>query len=267
MLISVLSALAVALYIAAALALALPLVNRPSLPRGAGLGLAATAVVAHGAVVFGAHSGGLDLHFFAALSVVALLTAAMTLVVNAARPVAGLGVIVFPLTAALLAVDTWLAPPTHPADRDWRDTAARDRRAARLCRAQSLGAAGPAARRAGPRTAQSSPLGRPRPRTAAADADRSTDVPPRRRRFRAADADARHRRAVRRQPVPHSTSCTRPCCRSSRGSCSARCCSGAGASSWRGRRAVRLLLIGMVVLLLAFFGSKFVLELLLQRTP
>ncbi|HJU38941.1 MAG TPA: cytochrome c biogenesis protein CcsA, partial [Tahibacter sp.] len=36
---------------------------------------------------------------------------------------------------------------------------------------------------------------------------------------------------------------------------------------WRGRRAVRLLLTGMVVLLLAFFGSKFVLELLLQRTP
>ena len=34
---------------------------------------------------------------------------------------------------------------------------------------------------------------------------------------------------------------------------------------WRGRRAVRLLLSGMGVLLLAFFGSKFVLELLLSR--
>ena len=34
---------------------------------------------------------------------------------------------------------------------------------------------------------------------------------------------------------------------------------------WRGRRAVRLTLIGMVVLLLAFFGSKFVLEIVLQR--
>jgi len=34
---------------------------------------------------------------------------------------------------------------------------------------------------------------------------------------------------------------------------------------WRGRRAVRLLLSGMAVLLLAFFGSKFVLELLLAR--
>ena len=35
---------------------------------------------------------------------------------------------------------------------------------------------------------------------------------------------------------------------------------------WRGRRAVRLTLAGMVVLLLAFFGSKFVLEVVLHRT-
>jgi ABC-type uncharacterized transport system permease subunit len=34
---------------------------------------------------------------------------------------------------------------------------------------------------------------------------------------------------------------------------------------WRGRRAVNLTLIGMVVLVLAFFGSKFVLELILHR--
>ena len=34
---------------------------------------------------------------------------------------------------------------------------------------------------------------------------------------------------------------------------------------WRGDRAVRLTLIGMVVLLLAFFGSKYVLELVLNR--
>ena len=34
---------------------------------------------------------------------------------------------------------------------------------------------------------------------------------------------------------------------------------------WRGRRAVRLTLAGAVVLLLAFFGSKFVLELVLKR--
>jgi len=34
---------------------------------------------------------------------------------------------------------------------------------------------------------------------------------------------------------------------------------------WRGRRAVRLTLAGTLVLLLAFFGSKFVLELVLKR--
>jgi ABC-type uncharacterized transport system permease subunit len=34
---------------------------------------------------------------------------------------------------------------------------------------------------------------------------------------------------------------------------------------WRGRSAVNLTLIGMAVLLLAFFGSKFVLEMVLHR--
>ena len=36
---------------------------------------------------------------------------------------------------------------------------------------------------------------------------------------------------------------------------------------WRGRRAIRLTLAAMALLLLAFFGSRFVLELLLHRTP
>ena len=35
---------------------------------------------------------------------------------------------------------------------------------------------------------------------------------------------------------------------------------------WRGRTAIRWTLSGFVVLLLAYFGSKFVLELILQRT-
>ena len=34
---------------------------------------------------------------------------------------------------------------------------------------------------------------------------------------------------------------------------------------WRGRRAVRLTLVAMTVLGLAFFGSKYVLEVVLQR--
>ena len=36
---------------------------------------------------------------------------------------------------------------------------------------------------------------------------------------------------------------------------------------WRGRSAVNLTLTGMAILLLAFFGSKFVLEVILHRTP
>ncbi|MCB1564805.1 MAG: cytochrome c biogenesis protein CcsA, partial [Xanthomonadales bacterium] len=34
---------------------------------------------------------------------------------------------------------------------------------------------------------------------------------------------------------------------------------------WRGKRAVRWTLLAMLLLLLAFFGSKFVLEVILQR--
>jgi ABC-type uncharacterized transport system permease subunit len=36
---------------------------------------------------------------------------------------------------------------------------------------------------------------------------------------------------------------------------------------WRGRRAVGMTLSGMLLLLLAFFGSRFVLELVLKRVP
>jgi len=107
-------------YLVAALALALPLLNRPSLPRLFGLGCGLLGAAAHAAVVFGAHAGGPDLHFFAALSTVALLVAALTLVVNLARPVAGLGVIVFPLAAAFLLVDVFAAPPTAPSALEWQ---------------------------------------------------------------------------------------------------------------------------------------------------
>jgi ABC-type uncharacterized transport system permease subunit len=66
------------------------------------------------------HRGALDLHFFAALSLVACVVSALTLVVNMARPVAAVGVIVFPLAALLLAVDSFLAPPTLPQPMDWQ---------------------------------------------------------------------------------------------------------------------------------------------------
>ena len=111
---------AVALYLAAAGALARPLLSEGAAPRRIALATGAIAVILHFTVLFGLHRGALDLHFFAALSLVAALIAALTLIVNLARPVAALGVIVFPLAALLLATDQFLAPATTPLQLDWQ---------------------------------------------------------------------------------------------------------------------------------------------------
>ena len=118
--IHILAIIAVVLYLASAVMLALPLMNQRVLPRVCGLGLAVLAVLAHGAILIGVHSGGVDLHFFAALSLVGACIAALCLLVNAVRPVATLGVIVFPLAAILLLVDVFLAPHTEPLPIDWQ---------------------------------------------------------------------------------------------------------------------------------------------------
>lgn len=110
--------LAALLYLTAAITLAQSSLGREWLPRGVSFGMASLAVLGHGLAVFAA--GGPDLHFFAALSAVGLLVAVLTLLVNIARPVAGLGVIVFPLAAALLLVDAFLAPHTLPMALDWQ---------------------------------------------------------------------------------------------------------------------------------------------------
>jgi ABC-type uncharacterized transport system permease subunit len=120
MLNSVMTAIAVVAYAAAALLVALRALRGATVPRAASLGIAGVGVVAHAACLLMAHRGGLDLHFFAALSFVAMLIAGTTLVVNLARPVEALGVIVFPLAALLLAVDTWIAPPTQPNAMGWQ---------------------------------------------------------------------------------------------------------------------------------------------------
>ncbi|HET6553944.1 MAG TPA: cytochrome c biogenesis protein CcsA, partial [Dyella sp.] len=73
-------------------------------------------------ILLSLHRGALDLHFFAALSLVACVVSALTLVVNIWRPVAALGGIVFPLSALLLAVDTFAAPPTVPHPLEWQIT-------------------------------------------------------------------------------------------------------------------------------------------------
>ena len=112
--------LATALYLTAAAILALPLLHRRAQPRAIGMGLGAIAVVLHFVVLFSAHRGGVDLHFFAALSLVGACIAALCLLVNLSRPVATLGVIAFPLASLLLGIDVFLAPSTRPMTLEWQ---------------------------------------------------------------------------------------------------------------------------------------------------
>lgn len=120
MVIHVFALLAIALYLAAAGGLARPLLSGGQPLNRLALGLAGAAVLIHAGILLGMHRGALDLHFFAALSLVAFVVSALTLLVNATRPVAALGVIVFPLTAVLIAVDSFLAPSTQPQSMDWQ---------------------------------------------------------------------------------------------------------------------------------------------------
>ena len=120
MLIHVLAVIAIVLYLASALMLVMPLLHRRNLPRICGLSLAVIAVIIHTGIILGVHRGGVDLHFFAALSLVSACIAALCLLVNVLRPVATLGVIVFPLAAVLLLIDIFVAPPTHPVPIDWQ---------------------------------------------------------------------------------------------------------------------------------------------------
>ncbi len=118
--IAALALLAIALYLAAAGLLARPLLGGDEAPNRSAMAAAGAAVIVHAADLLGMHRGVLDLHFFAALSLTAFVVAVLTLIVNLSRPVAALGVIVFPLAALLLGVDVFAAPPTVPQPMDWQ---------------------------------------------------------------------------------------------------------------------------------------------------
>lgn len=121
MILSALNLLAVALYLIATGALAWPLLGEGRPPGGRmPLVVAAAAVLLHATALLSMHRGALDLHFFAALSLVACVVSALTLLVNLTRPVAILGVAVFPLSALLVAIDGFIAPPTLPEPMDWQ---------------------------------------------------------------------------------------------------------------------------------------------------
>jgi ABC-type uncharacterized transport system permease subunit len=118
--ITLLSLFAVIDYLIATVILALPIARLPAPARGIGLALATLAVAVHATLIFGMHRGGLDLHFFASMSLAAFGVAALTLIVNLFRPVAALGVIVFPLAALLLGLDVFVAAPTHAEPMEWQ---------------------------------------------------------------------------------------------------------------------------------------------------
>lgn len=120
MLLTVCAIAAIVLYLGSAALLAAPITGCPRTPRRMGLAAATAAILLHAVVLLVAHEGRIDLHFFAALSLVAGVVTALTLLVNLWRPVAGLGVIVFPLAALLLALDVFVAPPTRPLPINWQ---------------------------------------------------------------------------------------------------------------------------------------------------
>ncbi|HET8900257.1 MAG TPA: cytochrome c biogenesis protein CcsA [Rhodanobacteraceae bacterium] len=256
---------AIVLYLAAAVLLAAPVTGCPHSWRRFGLVTGMLAVVLHAIELFGAHSGRLDLHFFAALSLVACVVSALTLLVNLSRPVAGLGVIVFPLAAVLLALDVFAAPATAPQPIDWQIQLhvaialiaygvlsiaavlaillAVQERALRSHRSAGLILALP------PLTQTEALLFR---MIGAGFALLTLTL----------FSGALFVHNVRDQHLAHVIVLT----------VIAWLIFGAllwgrWRYGWRGTRAVNLTLIGMAVLALAFFGSKFVLELVLKRTP
>lgn len=104
-------------YLVAAIVLALPMARLPRAARTVGMLLATLAVIVHASLIFGMHRGGLDLHFFASLSLAGFGVAAMTLLVNLFRPVAALGVIVF---LWLPCCSVWMCfTPRRPSPSPW----------------------------------------------------------------------------------------------------------------------------------------------------
>jgi ABC-type uncharacterized transport system permease subunit len=120
MIVAILALAAIVLYLSAAGVLARPLMTGGQPLARVGMTMATLAALAHAALLLSAHRGTLDLHFFAALSLVAWIASALTLMVNLSRPVAGLGILIFPLSAVFLAMDAFIAPRTAPEAMTWQ---------------------------------------------------------------------------------------------------------------------------------------------------
>jgi ABC-type uncharacterized transport system permease subunit len=263
-----LSAIAIGCYLLASGLLAWPLFDRgtPTAARGwprTALSVALLAVLAHAGVLLGMHRGALDLHFFAALSLVACVVSALTLAVNLSRPVAALGVVVFPLAAVLVVIDSFFAPPTAPVAMDWQIqlhvTVALV--SFSLLSIAAVLAIGLAVQERGLRHRQFGPWLRALPPLTLTEA----------LLFRMIGAGFALLTLTLvtgvlfvgnlfGQHLVHKTVLSIVAWL-----VFGVLLYGRWRHGWRGRRAVNLTLVGMAVLVLAFFGSKFVLELVLHR--
>ena len=114
--------IAALLYLSAAVWLALDVRHGRDTSARGWLLPANLAVLLHGVVHFLAwqRSGVTDLHFFAALSLVGLGMAAMTAFVGAGGRMRALGVVVFPLSAVVLLLYVVYGHRSAPEPHDWR---------------------------------------------------------------------------------------------------------------------------------------------------
>ncbi len=262
--ITVLAIVAVVLYLGAAIVLAAPLTGCPHTLRRLGLPTAGAAVLLHAGVLLAAHGGRVDLHFFDALSVVACVVAGLTVLVNVVRPVTGIGVIVFPLAAALLSLDFFFAPPSAPTPMDWQIKlhVAIALLAYSVLSISAVLAILLAAQERALRSHRPSRLVRALPPLV------QTEM----LMFRLIAtgfalltltllSGALFISNIRAQHLVHTTVLSVVAWL-----IFGSLLWGRWRHGWRGRSAVNLTLIGMAVLALAFFGSKFVLEVILHRT-
>jgi ABC-type uncharacterized transport system permease subunit len=114
--------IAVVLYLLASGLLMLVLQHNARTPASGWIWPANLALLLHGATHYLAWraSGVTDLHFFAALSLVGLGMATLTSVVGASGRMRALGVVVFPLAALVLLVYALYGHATQPEPLDWR---------------------------------------------------------------------------------------------------------------------------------------------------
>ena len=111
---SLFASLALFAYFVAALWQARELAKESGSSRGPAL-LALPAVLLHAIahIVSWRASGGIDLHFFTALSLIGLGTAALTAWLALSRPIGALGVTSYPIAMLTLALYAFLAPHRH----------------------------------------------------------------------------------------------------------------------------------------------------------